>query len=566
MLTPTPGVEAIEALATSMEAAPGVYAVLVGSGMSSAAGIPTGYQVLGELITRVAKVRDPDLEVENFDPHEWWRLQNDAAARYDTVIQALAPTDGIRRKILEPFFEPDPTGPTFAQPTLAHRELARLCKKGLVRVILTTNFDRLIERALAEEGLDPQILSDNAAFKDPVPFMHSPVTVIKLHGDYRHGKLLNSADELATYPSVLRKLLGRVLDEFGLVVVGWSAEWDTALAQAVRNCPSRRYPIYWTLHQGAVTEAARDIFGARPVHTLDTQGADAFFTDLGQRVKRLEEAASRRSTLRHSSLVSLIQTSSSNPPQGWNQVPALWLQIAVQVEPVPIDEVDLIREPEREAFVDALNRAPLKGRLYEVTGRPAALSQQTTWGPTPGVHQSGQHGSYAFPTSAGASPAGAIASVRFPPLGYGQGAVFALDIGISVPHKVDLIAVAGLFKAGLELVTGPMPTAMARVLPPQALPSAAQIRISAMGDPTPDQRRGTGNLADRVALDQFGTCDGGPSSFYSYGLLLGGAAPTSQQATHVALDMIERMVYELGYTRPSTRLAVLRAQVSQDVS
>lgn len=42
LLTPTLGVDPRVALATSMHAAPGVYAVLVGSGMSSAAGILTG--------------------------------------------------------------------------------------------------------------------------------------------------------------------------------------------------------------------------------------------------------------------------------------------------------------------------------------------------------------------------------------------------------------------------------------------------------------------------------------------------------------------------------------------
>ena len=51
---PAGGVDGRVALATAIHAAPGVYAVLVGSGMSSAAGIPTGWQVVQDLIRKIA--------------------------------------------------------------------------------------------------------------------------------------------------------------------------------------------------------------------------------------------------------------------------------------------------------------------------------------------------------------------------------------------------------------------------------------------------------------------------------------------------------------------------------
>lgn len=54
IVTPTSGVDGRVALATAVHAAPGVYAVLVGSGMSSAAGVPTGWQVVQDLIRKVA--------------------------------------------------------------------------------------------------------------------------------------------------------------------------------------------------------------------------------------------------------------------------------------------------------------------------------------------------------------------------------------------------------------------------------------------------------------------------------------------------------------------------------
>ncbi len=42
-------------LATSVHAMPGVYALLLGSGVSTGAGIPTGWGVVREFVTRAAQ-------------------------------------------------------------------------------------------------------------------------------------------------------------------------------------------------------------------------------------------------------------------------------------------------------------------------------------------------------------------------------------------------------------------------------------------------------------------------------------------------------------------------------
>jgi len=52
---------------------PGVYAVLVGSGMSSDAGIPTGWKVAQELVRQVARNHKVDIGEAGLKPEEWWR-------------------------------------------------------------------------------------------------------------------------------------------------------------------------------------------------------------------------------------------------------------------------------------------------------------------------------------------------------------------------------------------------------------------------------------------------------------------------------------------------------------
>lgn len=142
---PTTGVDARVALATSMHAGPGVYAVLVGSGMSSAAGVPTGWQVLQDLIRKIGLAEGVDPEQLEDAPEAWWANQGRPEARYDTILSALATTDAARRALLRHYFDPPPAEGGPVLPTAAHAGLAGLCESGRVRLVLTTNFDRLIE-------------------------------------------------------------------------------------------------------------------------------------------------------------------------------------------------------------------------------------------------------------------------------------------------------------------------------------------------------------------------------------------------------------------------------------
>src|SRR5207248_9687258 len=119
-------------------------------------------------------------------------------------------------------------------------------RDGYIRVILTTNFDRLLERAMEELGLTPTVIATVDQTAGALPLTHAGVTVIKLHGDYLDTRIKNTAKELAKYSAKLNALIDRILDEYGLIVCGWSAAWDIALREAVERCGSRRFTTYWT--------------------------------------------------------------------------------------------------------------------------------------------------------------------------------------------------------------------------------------------------------------------------------------------------------------------------------
>ncbi|MHC3475296.1 SIR2 family protein [Streptomyces sp. 7R007] len=278
------------ALALNMHASPGVYALLLGSGISIASGVKTGWGVVQDLVGKVAAAQSPgDAEVRAAamaDPEHWWETNYGEPLGYSGLLAAVAPTPAARQALLARYFEPEDDEDDKG-PTAAHRAIARLVKRGSVKVILTTNFDRLTERALQEAGISPQVVRRPDEIDPMMPLPHSQITVIKLHGDYADLDQRNTVDELETYPQAQQQLLDRVLDEYGLVVCGWSADWDKALVRAVEGTRSRRYPMFWSQY-GQLGHAASLLAARHRAVLLEGMSADELFTDLLRRVEALD--------------------------------------------------------------------------------------------------------------------------------------------------------------------------------------------------------------------------------------------------------------------------------------
>jgi hypothetical protein len=294
---PAGAVDGETALAMSMHASPGVYAVLLGSGVSIASGVKTGWGIVQDLVSRVAVTHEADspgaaaLAAE--DPETWWSDTFGEQLGYSSLLAQVARTSADRQAQLARYFKPEngddaPEGDK--RPTAAHRALAQLVKRGIVRVIVTTNFDRLMESALDELGISAQVVHQPEQYDAIQPLAHSPVTIIKLHGDYADLAQRNTVDELETYPEAQLRLLERVLDEYGLLVCGWSAEWDKALVRALEGTRSRRYPLFWSQY-GTMSEDGKRLTAQHTATVIDGKDADELFTRLLRNIDAFEQLA-----------------------------------------------------------------------------------------------------------------------------------------------------------------------------------------------------------------------------------------------------------------------------------
>jgi len=84
---------------------------------------------------------------------------------YSDVVEQLALTPTERQGMLRKYFErsddddeSDPPG-----PSQVHRAIARLMQAGVIKVIVTMNFDRLFEQELRELQIEPTIVATDTS-------------------------------------------------------------------------------------------------------------------------------------------------------------------------------------------------------------------------------------------------------------------------------------------------------------------------------------------------------------------------------------------------------------------
>ncbi len=303
-------------LAFAVRATPGGYAVLLGAGASIAAGMPSAWDVQQDLIRKVAATEGA---TGIGDPHAWYQQRFDRMATYDDLLARLAGTPIERQALLHAYFEPtqEDREEGRKRSTAAHQAIARLVAAGHVRIVLTTNFDRLMETALREVGIEPTVVADPADAVGLAPLHAIKCLVVHVHGDYLNPtSMLNTPEELKEYAPAVDKLLDQIFADYGLVISGWSATWDPALRNALSRCPARIFTSYW-IDPREPSEHARDLITRRSAAYVQAD-ADTFFGRVADAVDAI--AATNR---QHPASVAIAVATAKRALAGTGQAIAL---------------------------------------------------------------------------------------------------------------------------------------------------------------------------------------------------------------------------------------------------
>jgi hypothetical protein len=114
----------------------GAYALLLGSGVSRSAGIPTGWEIVLDLTRQVAASYGERCEAG--EEVAWYAEKFGQQPTYDALLDQVTGFKMERATLLGNYIEPrdEDISSDAKVPQAAHRAIARLVRGGYVRVIL----------------------------------------------------------------------------------------------------------------------------------------------------------------------------------------------------------------------------------------------------------------------------------------------------------------------------------------------------------------------------------------------------------------------------------------------
>jgi hypothetical protein len=250
-------------------------AVLAGAGVSASAGVLTGQELLQGIAARQGEHIDGD-------PVDWYLSRYGVFPNYIRMLQTEGNVSHDTLALPSRHFDRQAGGGP-RHPTPAHRALASMVADGRLGPVLTTNFDRLLEAALAQAGVRADvalelwgIASATERVVDPAP---DGGVLVKLHGDYLDIRIRDTSCGFATYHPVIETFLETVFGHCDLLVCGWSASWDIPLRRALERTARSDRRTFW-LQCGVPTEPAQRLMRVRRALIVPVVDSDTGLTEL----------------------------------------------------------------------------------------------------------------------------------------------------------------------------------------------------------------------------------------------------------------------------------------------
>lgn len=273
---------------------------LLGAGTSVSAGIPTAWDMIWDFKRTIfcAENKKPISYCQDlsnpvtrgiiqsyFDTRKTYPVSG-AETEYAHYFENLYQNESDRRRYIEQLV-------SNGKPSYGHLVLASLLKLDKIRVVWTTNFDRIIEDAaipilggsgkLVTANLDNANVAFQALNEGRWPIL------VKLHGDYQSTKLKNTSDELKKQDAVLVDAFVDSCKRYGLAVMGYSGR-DKSIVDALQKVvdSGRGFPggLFWFYRtenppfEGVQTLIKKAVENGVDAHLVEFETFDELMGDL----------------------------------------------------------------------------------------------------------------------------------------------------------------------------------------------------------------------------------------------------------------------------------------------
>lgn len=243
---------------------PASFAWFLGAGASHNANLPTAEDIITDLKRRyycseeAQQLSTKDLQndavrarVEAYMqsrgfPERW------SASEYTTYFETIFGDDRERQR----HYIAGMLAADRVRLAVGNRVFGAMLATGLCRMAFTTNFDPVVESAVAEvagQALAPYHLegAENAVFalnNEQYPIY------CKLHGDFQYDSIKNLSADLAAQNAELSRCMAMGGARFGFVVAGYSGRDDSVMAlfRSVLEAPNPfPHGLYWLKMRGS---------------------------------------------------------------------------------------------------------------------------------------------------------------------------------------------------------------------------------------------------------------------------------------------------------------------------
>jgi hypothetical protein len=201
-------------------------------------------------------------------------------ATYSEIIGSLFPSIEEQRAFLKKQFE----GKIAGKP---HKLIAQLVKDGLIRFIVTTNFDSLIEYALDEAGLRGKytVISDGKQVLSSKPWNHVEICrVYKIHGTIEQGAIRNTEKDLEQLDQEIGRDFLDIIERHGVIVLGYAGN-DKAVMEYLNKRRFTGYTLYWAIHNDPVKDKVKQLIENQDGIFIQIRSASEFLDEVLSRVE-----------------------------------------------------------------------------------------------------------------------------------------------------------------------------------------------------------------------------------------------------------------------------------------
>lgn len=234
----------------------------LGAGTSRTAGMPTATDIIWELKKKHYCIQ----ENQDISRHD---INNDAVRRrIQTYMDSKGFPAAWSAEEYSFYFEltfgqdyasqqrflVDQLAPEKISLNIGHRALAGLLALRQARMMFTTNFDEVIEKAYAQVAGAPLPtfhLEGSYAALEALNAELFPIYA-KIHGDFRYQSIKNLAQDLRENDELIQRCLIAATNRYGMVVSGYSGRDKNVMAmfhQALEQANAFPQGFYWTVPQ-----------------------------------------------------------------------------------------------------------------------------------------------------------------------------------------------------------------------------------------------------------------------------------------------------------------------------